>query len=176
MELVAIGVVGALGWTLAEYLLHRFAMHAPGARSRLATEHLEHHRRRAYFASNLEKARMAAVVVLGLVVLLAPAVGLVRALAFAVGFAGTYLAYELLHRRLHVARPLHGWGRVLRLHHFHHHHVNPRANHGVTIRFWDRVFGTFERPATPIRVVAAKAPTWIDRERDAHDYVIVGGR
>jgi hypothetical protein len=37
-------------------------------------------------------------------------------------------------------------GKALRKYHFHHHFGDPKMNHGVTTRFGDRVFGTFETP------------------------------
>jgi uncharacterized membrane protein YsdA (DUF1294 family) len=36
-------VGGWIGWTLAEYVLHRFAMHALGGKGIMSREHLEHH-------------------------------------------------------------------------------------------------------------------------------------
>ena len=59
------------------------------------------------------------------------------------GFLAMYFAYELTHRRLHTREPSHAYAKFMRAHHFHHHHVQPSANHGFTIAIWDRVFGTF---------------------------------
>lgn len=152
--------LGALGWSLAEYALHRWVFHAPRARTRLAVEHRKHHRIEGYFTPAGKKAGAAAVVVGGLVgsglVFGAPGV------AFAVGFTGAYLAYEVLHRRLHVAPPVlgHKVGSWLRRHHLHHHFRNPASNHGVTSPLWDLVFGTFEAAPT-VAIPRTRAPAWL---------------
>ncbi len=36
----------------------------------------------------------------------------------------------------------------MRRHHFHHHFVDGRANHGVTTPLWDFAFGTCQKPTT----------------------------
>ena len=50
--------------------------------------------------------------------------------------------------------------RYLRRHHFHHHFVDGRKNHGVTTPIWDFVFGTYEQP-TKIRVPAKLCMPWL---------------
>jgi sterol desaturase/sphingolipid hydroxylase (fatty acid hydroxylase superfamily) len=79
---------------------------------------------------------------------------------FAVGFVGMYVAYEVVHRRLHTHRGVGAVGRYLRRHHFHHHFGNPRLNHGVTSPIWDVVFGTFQAPGV-ITVPEKLAMDWL---------------
>lgn len=63
--------------------------------------------------------------------------------AFLVGFFGMGTLYEYTHYRYHSKNPVAKIFIVLRKHHFYHHFHNPKVNHGVTSRIWDRVFGTF---------------------------------
>lgn len=71
-------------------------------------------------------------------------VSFLNALAFVAGFAGMYLLYEMTHKRYHTTKPLIKPFIILRKHHFYHHFHNPNMNHGVTTRFWDRIFRTFQ--------------------------------
>ena len=62
------------------------------------------------------------------------------------GLLVMYGTYEVLHRREHTHAGIGRYGRWARRHHFHHHFVDPRTNHGVTTPLWDLVFGTYRRP------------------------------
>lgn len=138
---------GVATWTLLEYGLHRFLGHDRRTfPNPFGSEHTRHHAEGNYFAPTWKKALVAlgAFAVVG--ALAAALAGRSNGLAFAASFAGMYVAYEGFHRRAHTHRGLTAWGRAMRRHHFHHHFVNPRANHGVTSPLWDWVFGTLERP------------------------------
>jgi sterol desaturase/sphingolipid hydroxylase (fatty acid hydroxylase superfamily) len=178
--MVGAALVGGLGWTLAEYLLHRFLMHAMRGRGLASREHLTHHARRDYFASSAQKALFSVVVTAVMVPVATFLIGLPHAIALQGGFVGTYLFYEWLHRRAHTHPPRGPYGRWLRLHHFHHHFGRPLENHGVTSPFWDAVFGTRVSPPRPIRVPRRMAMRWLltpSGELDAayaDDYVLVG--
>ncbi len=193
--LVPAFLLGGLGWTAVEYLLHRFVGHGPRRpvpRSRWARltprgflgafndEHLRHHADARYFAPTSQKvfAALAATIVLtGIGTLV---VGVATGFAFAVGFGLTYASYEVLHRRIHTHPPRGRYGRWLRRHHLHHHFKTPRMNHGVTSSLWDKVARTERRPDAdePLRVPRHLAPPWmIDgrgavRRELAHEYVI----
>src|SRR5215208_2605466 len=43
LSLLPVFASGFALWTLAEYLLHRFAMHEMGGKGMMSREHLEHH-------------------------------------------------------------------------------------------------------------------------------------
>ena len=132
-------------WTLAEYLLHRFLGHEHKGRNFFKEEHVLHHSRAAYFAPAYKKALLAVVVCGVMIAALTLLLPFTMALAFTAGFAGMYLLYEATHKRYHSRDPLAPVFLVLRKHHFYHHFHNPKKNHGVTTRLWDRVFGTFVR-------------------------------
>jgi hypothetical protein len=59
-----------------------------------------------------------------------------------------YALYEILHRGEHTRAGIGPYGRWARRHHFHHHFVDGRSNHGVTSPVWDFVFGTYQRVGT----------------------------
>ena len=169
-------VLGIVGWTLAEYLLHRFLGHGPYPKIPFTREHLEHHRHREWFAPWRTKLQLAVVVLGGLTLLGVPLVGLTLAFTFVASFVGTYLVYEAIHRDLHVRAPRSALGRFLRRHHMLHHHMDPRLNHGVTTPLWDIALGTL-RPSPRVRIPASKAPWWLVRCTDPvilADYELVG--
>lgn len=152
---------GVLAWTLAEYLLHRFLGHDKRTQPNpFATEHTAHHSQGDYFAPGWKKALVAGLAVPVIALGASALVELDTAFVFASSFAGMYVAYELLHRRLHTHRGVGPYGRLLRRAHFHHHFVNPSSNHGVTSPLWDMVFGTW-KPPQKIRVPWKLRMSWL---------------
>jgi sterol desaturase/sphingolipid hydroxylase (fatty acid hydroxylase superfamily) len=144
MTLIALAL-GLLLWTLLEYLLHRFVFHARVLGARLAREHLHHHAAVSWFAPWWAKLLLAAPILSALAavgVLLTGAPGG----ALALGTMTGWLAYEWLHRRIHVAAPRNAYARWARAHHLSHHFGRAHKNHGVTSPLWDWAFGTFEAP------------------------------
>ena len=111
-------VLGALGWSLSEYLIHRFDGHGMRGKTPLSKEHLAHHRDPRTFAANWKKAAVAVLVTL----VMAPIAGF----AFTGGFVLMYLTYEVIHRRIHTHAPIGFYGRWARRHHLLHHHPGPR--------------------------------------------------
>lgn len=184
---------GAASWSLTEYCLHRFAGHGPrrgppkglewvtptGVGAAFQQEHVAHHVTPTYFAASWKKAATAALavpVVGGAVSLVA---GPRRGVSYALGFASAYLAYEVIHRRVHTDAPIGAYSRWVDKNHLHH-HVNPRKNHGVTSPVWDLVFGTHESVSQKVKLPARMAPAWMTdeqgvlREEFAHDYELTG--
>lgn len=185
--------LGAMGWVAAEYAIHRFVGHGP-RRHRLAglarvsaaglaaefnEEHVAHHANPSYFAPTSHKL-LAATAALALMGSAGTAlVGPRRAFSFAAGFASSYLAYEVAHRRVHTHPPTSRLGRWRRKHHLYHHHRSPRMNHGVTAPWFDQLFGTHVATDGVVRVPAWMAPPWmVDgagalRPEFARDYALV---
>jgi sterol desaturase/sphingolipid hydroxylase (fatty acid hydroxylase superfamily) len=182
MWVVPFAPVGAFLWSLGEYVLHRFAMHELKGRGVLSREHLMHHVRASWiFDPMLVLAWLGVVAVgvlgwgqLGLVVLGPPA-----AVGLAVGWCAGYAAYEYVHAMAHLRAPRTEYQRWLRKHHFHHHFGHPMRNHGVSVAWWDRAFGTLDEVDT-VLVPRRLAPAWmVDadgqlREEHAADYELVG--
>ena len=74
--------------------------------------------------------------------LLALAIGAAPAGAVVLGVLAGFVRYEHVHWRIHFRAPVSARQELLRVHHLSHHFRNPKAYHGVTTRFWDRLFGT----------------------------------
>lgn len=182
LVLVLAFAVGFQLWGLAEYLLHRFAMHELHGKGIMSREHLEHHVTSSWGFSVIHLLSWAGMLLVG-AILWVPLGALVGGLAVgittAVGWAAGYFFYEYQHAVAHLRGPSGRYGRWLRKHHFHHHFGHPMANHGVTYSIWDKVFGTFEAPGQ-VRVPRRLALPWMldangDLKPEFHeDYVLVG--
>ena len=61
------------------------------------------------------------------------------------GFFTGYLFYDMLHYSLHHARPKSPLGRWLRELHMRHHFEDDERGFGVSVPYWDMVFGTYTR-------------------------------
>lgn len=151
-------LLGAFAWTLAEYLLHRFAGHRRRSQWLFTREHLRHHRELDWFSPLWRKIALAAGILLVAGGGLLWAAGL-PGLAAVVGFLLAYGAYERAHERLHTHAPAGVWGRWARRHHWLHHAMDPSSNHGVTTALWDIVFGTHR--TEPVTVHPGRAPSWL---------------
>ena len=171
---------GAALWTLGEYVLHRFAMHALNGRGIMSREHLEHHVGSGWSFSYTHLLSWTGVILVGALVwspigwLLIGPPGLALGAGWCLGYAG----YEHQHAMAHLRGPSGRYSTWLRRHHFHHHFGHPRANHGVTTSVWDRAFGTYERPER-VRVPRRLAQPWMLDGDDLRpeledDYVLVG--
>ena len=82
-------VVGAAGWTLAEYLLHDM-FHRTKGRNHGSRTHLQHHAEWEYFASSVEEAKAATVASALLLMPTVPWAGWAAGGAFVVGFVASY--------------------------------------------------------------------------------------
>lgn len=143
--LIVVFFAGVAAWTLTEYLLHRFLGHVHKGKNFFKAEHLLHHSKANYFAPAYKKALLAVAVSVTLVAVISLFTSVMVAGAFILGFVSMYGIYEMMHFRFHSKEPIAAPFIILRKHHFYHHFHNPKMNHGLTTRFWDRVFGTFRR-------------------------------
>lgn len=154
-------LLGAITWTLLEYLIHRWLGHDSRTRPNpFAAEHVRHHSQGNYFAPAWKKVLSA---LLFATTLIGPSIALAGALAgssFVVGLISMYVAYEVLHRRDHTHPGRGSYMRFLRRHHFYHHFTDPNFNHGVTTPIWDWVFGTLRAPGL-IQVPPKLAMSWL---------------
>ena len=144
---------GAATWTLLEYVIHRWMGHDRRfKKTPFGVEHIRHHIEGNYFAPSWKKILFA----LGLGALLVPFAGLL----YTTGLLASYALYEVLHRRYHTHAGVGWYGRWARRHHFHHHFVDGRTNHGVTSPLWDVVFGTYA-PTAGIAVPRKLVMPWL---------------
>lgn len=179
VALLAAFGLGAVGWTLAEYLLHRFVFHGACATRLGAKEHRKHHAQVDYFAPWWQKALAAVAATAVMLPVSVVAGSVVWGVAFTAGFIGMYLLYEVLHRRAHTHGPHGAYGRWRRRNHLTHHFVDPRRAQGVTTPLWDHVFAT-RLPVERVRVPRRLAMSWlVDANGEiwpayADDYELVG--
>ena len=138
-------LAGLAGWSLAEYLLHRFVLHGlPPFRA----WHAQHHARPTalVFAPTL----LSGTLVVGLVFL--PGwwlLGWWPACALTLGLLAGYLSYTLTHHALHHSHRDGVWLQQRRRWHASHHAPGAVGRYGVTSGFWDGVFGTARPPRPP---------------------------
>lgn len=177
-------VAGVNLWFLFEYLLHRFAMHELHGKGIMSREHLEHHVRAGWSFSATHLLSWLGVGVVGAAVwfpigwlVAGPAAAWGVALGWPIGYA----FYEYEHAVAHLRPPRTSYQRWVRKNHFHHHFGKPMTNHGVSVGWWDVVFGTQERPEkvrVPRRFAAGLG--WLLDEHGelrpefADDYELVG--
>ena len=146
---VASVVVGANLWFLFEYLLHRFATHELHGKGIMSREHLEHHVHAGWSFSYTHLLSWAGVGLVGAAVWFPVGwlvAGPAAAWGVALGWPIGYAFYEYEHAVSHLRPPRSSYQRWVRKNHFHHHFGKPMANHGVSVGWWDVVFGTQERP------------------------------
>jgi 4-hydroxysphinganine ceramide fatty acyl 2-hydroxylase len=139
--------LGALGWTLIEYLLHRGLLHyhaqVAAIQNIIEKLHLGHH------WEPFDEAKITVPVYASLPIAFA-LLGLFRLIAAsweaaALLMTGTiigYLYYEVVHFRIHrsaMRGRLLGWQRA---NHCFHHYKDSGRCFGVTTPLWDWVFGT----------------------------------
>ena len=148
LSVVQVGL-GGLIWTLAEYLIHRYAFHHfPG----LKGVHLEHHAK----PEGLHGSPTVVTVLVFAVLAFGPLwylTSLPSAAALTAGLMLGYLAYVGVHYVVHHVNDLGPrWmgprlrarlRGLVRAHAVHHHQL--AYNFGVTTALWDRVFGTLHR-------------------------------
>lgn len=153
--------LGALGWSLSEYCIHRWLGHDRRfIRNLFGRQHTAHHGKGNHFAPVWMK--FAAAVLLT-VLLIGPATlvaGPTLGPTFVAGYISLYVYYELLHQLEHTWRGFGPYGRWARRHHFYHHFHNPAVNHGVSSPLWDIVFGTYEKPGVVV-MPERLAPPWL---------------
>ena len=133
-------VLGLLGWSLMEYVAHRFVLHGVPP---FSTWHADHHARPTALicTPTLLSGSLIALLVFLPALLLS---NLWRGSALTLGVLVGYLAYSCVH---HAVHHWHGGGRWLRRRkycHALHHRSEDAGYYGVTTSFWDSVFRTLK--------------------------------
>lgn len=132
--------IGALIWTLAEYIIHRFVLHRMPV---FAAMHDAHHEAPLAFVGTPTWLSLA--VILGFVFLPAWALGSFNtASGLAAGTMAGFFWYGVVHHAIHYRKPRMIATRLLMAsrRHAQHHYAREPGNFGVTTQFWDHVFGT----------------------------------
>jgi sterol desaturase/sphingolipid hydroxylase (fatty acid hydroxylase superfamily) len=135
-----IAAVGAVLWTLIEYILHRFVLHQIRV---FAAMHDVHHEAPLAFVGTPTWLSLS--VIMGFVFLPAWALGSFNtASALAAGVMTGFFWYGLVHHAIHYRKPRMLATRLLLAsrRHAQHHYGRQPGNFGVTTSLWDHVFGT----------------------------------
>jgi cyclopropane-fatty-acyl-phospholipid synthase len=137
-EIGGVVVAGLAGWTLIEYLMHRFVFHGLQPFRRL---HALHHERPSALICT---PTILSATVIGVLVFLPAAlsVDLWFACALTLGVLAGYTAYGVAHHAAHHWRANNRWLVHHKRRHALHHRVGRRGWYGVTSGFWDHVFGS----------------------------------
>lgn len=181
LSLVSAALAGAFTWTFLEYVIHRWGGHDTRfRRTPFGVEHIRHHIEGNYFAPTWKKLLVAPLAAAIVALPAIPLLGWTLGLAYVAGLIGFYGIYEILHRLEHVWPGIGPYARWARRHHFTHHFVDARVNHGVTTPIWDLVFGTYKR-ADLITVPRKLAMPWLEDPetgdvRKAHAGTFVFGK
>jgi cyclopropane-fatty-acyl-phospholipid synthase len=139
---LALLVLAALaGWSLLEYLVHRFVLHGIQPFRRWHAAHHESPRALICAPTILT----ASVIGGALFIPVWATADLWCACSLTLGLLIGYLVYALTHHATHHWRAPRGWLRQRRRWHLVHHHEREPCCYGVTSGFWDHLFGTLRR-------------------------------
>ena len=148
LRMLALFVIGAFAWTFIEYVFHRWVYHFGFAVTREG--HQRHHDEpTAYIAMPW----MITPLLFLPIQFSMDRLHVAGSSSFLAGFFAGFIAYSFTHHSLHHYKMPFAWLRHLQSQHRIHHAI-PDANYGVTMRFWDRVFGT-EFTKDPARAATA---------------------
>ena len=142
---------------------HRFIAHGKRPDPTRAT-HLEHHRLAAdpvdVPAEIRDNAGRFAKTLLGLNVVLAPLIGLRRAVPFSAGLTAGLVAVNYYHARMHRRAPRGRYEEWMWRFHWHHHAADARVNFGLTNPLLDFALGTAVVP-DEVTLHAKLVPAWL---------------
>lgn len=144
LSLFALFVIGALSWSLFEYLMHRHLFHmvvdSPRSRKIVYTMHGVHHE----FPRDKERLFMPPIPSIILASLLFCLFSLIMGrytFGFFPGFMFGYLMYGSMHYAIHAFAPPKYLKALWRNHHLHH-YKHPDKGYGVSSVLWDVIFRT----------------------------------
>ena len=173
LELAGSVAVGYLFWGFLEYAVHGLLSHR--WKTFASPLHWNHHQNPRFVFTSPIAVIPTTLLLFSIGTL---AAGPLLAGAFVAGTFAGFCHYEWTHWRFHFREPRSARERLLRSHHLAHHFCNARGYHGVTTRFWDRVFGTlppdwredYVRVAdrAPLQGASNLAEVWNPRTTFAH--------
>lgn len=145
LKLSLLFIAGMLGWTLFEYLMHRFLFHYVSANARLQRITYVMHGNHHEFPRDRQRLFMPPVpslILASLIFLLLFAVMGQNVMGFFPGFMFGYLMYGSMHYAIHAWRPPFKWMKPLWRNHHLHHYKSEDKGFGVSTHLWDILFHT----------------------------------
>jgi len=131
--------IGFIGWTLLEYVLHRFVLHGLEPFQRW---HVQHHLR-PYALIGTPTVFSLILILVGIFLPAWFLGGIWLGAGFTSGVVIGYAVYTWAHHAEHHWRTNALWLKRRKRLHAIHHHAHSACNFGVITSFWDRVFGTY---------------------------------
>jgi len=152
---VVLFIAGFAFWTLFEYFFHRYVFHFTpkgDVQKRISfLFHGVHHQ----YPNDKKRLVMPITLSLAVAVLLLSLTWLLYGTwtwAYSAGFTVGYLAYDMTHYSIHYFKPpnIQFLKKVWKSH-IDHHYRDSTKGYGVSSAFWDRVFGTLQKPKKPLK-------------------------
>jgi hypothetical protein len=145
-EFLALPTAGLLLWTHLEYVIHSIGFHWPTRSPRwlsVQASHGSHHEEPTDPMRIVAQLRTSLPVALVVFAALSLACWDAKPAALVmVGVIVGYLAYEVVHYRIHLGRKSRWLPRALVRHHLYHHHKDQSRCYGVTTPLWDWICRT----------------------------------
>lgn len=132
--------IGWISWTYTEYFFHRFIMHETGKKTKigiLLNHSHHHHDPHDIRVSGTHRLLM----VIGSMILVSLAILLNNYFTLFCGYFFGFTFYSMLHLFLHYQWSAKVFPQLHRFH-IHHHCKHPDKCFGVTVTWWDHLFGT----------------------------------
>ncbi|MFN5379063.1 MAG: sterol desaturase family protein [Ignavibacteria bacterium] len=145
MSFIVSMVWGLALWTMAEYVIHRWAFHRqPSSQIGRRLHFLVHGIHHAYprDSTRLVMPPLVSLPLAGLFYVVFAALFAPYHASVWAGFVSGYVAYDMIHYAIHHRNMTSPLGRYLQRHHMHHHFVNPDRAFGVSNPIWDSIFAT----------------------------------
>lgn len=142
--MIALFLIGSLGWTFFEYLLHRYLFHYTGPIKLLQKAHYyfhEIHHKQPKDKNRLVMPPVPSLLFAGVFFLLFFIAAGEGVFFLWSGFILGYLIYSTIHYLIHLDNSP-DFLEKQKLYHNIHHYQQPNRAYGVTTSLWDRVFGT----------------------------------
>lgn len=151
LAVVGLFVVGTLGFTLTEYVVHRWVYHPPHGASDNYKE-MTYNMHGFHHDYPKDKKRLAmppvlAVVISTVLLFLFKMVLAQYAFAYLAGFVVGYAMYLVVHYTVHMYAPPKNFLKALWVNHSIHHYSENDILFGVSQPLWDYVFGTIPKTA-----------------------------
>jgi hypothetical protein len=146
-QMFGLFLCGLAGWTLIEYLIHRFIMHAMQP---FSGWHQQHHQHPTALISTPTVVSFSLIAVLVYLPALL-AFGWWRACALTLGVVLGYFTYGIAHHAAHNWNFSNRWFKHHKRVHALHHHLQPPGSFGVTTSLWDHVFRSAGRSQTNVK-------------------------
>ena len=135
--------IGIVGWTLTEYIVHRYLFHIKESKFQYLIHGVHHEYPR-------DRERLMMPPVPG-AVLLSAFTGIFyivfreATFAYMAGFTAMYIVYTFIHYIIHAWKPIPGLKFLWSHHHKHHNPASENKAYGVSTPLWDIIFGTMPK-------------------------------